>query len=213
MLMQFCSNDKSGKYGATVFLVDNIFQSSVEGAAEALATEHDHVVEKDIAPDNIWGCPSALVIDVAFQEFVYPDPDPENPEAPLVGEWVTKTVVRPKAEAEFLVDQKEVTIMSLERTTEERIKRVADTDRQNSLSIMYNNMSTTDKGRAKLYFDWHKSMLAKHYETKSAIIAAPDFATLDALVGTAGPEAFTEVFAELMAAAPLAEVDLQSYIH
>jgi len=195
--MIYVSNDESKTYGESVFVVEAIYPDA-EVLLPGLQANYAHVVSADMPVDNIWGCPTALVIDTDGRI----EGDPDTPVA----------VVRPKGAAELLVDAKASAIPGLEATTQALIKSVADTDRQNSLSLIYNNMSTTDKARAKTYFDWHKSMLAKHYVLKTAIAAAVDAEALAALVG--GTEGVCVAqYAELMAAAPYDVVDLASYIH
>lgn len=179
MLITYCSNDNSARYGANVFAVEVGLLPY-----EEVPAGYAHVVPQDVDPDSVFGCPAALVIEDG--------------------------VVRAKGPAELLVDEKEAAVMRLSITTNALIKSVADTDRQNSITIMYNNMSTTDKARAKTYFDWHKSMLAKHSELKTAIAAT---ATVEDLQTLQGADEFAAHYAELIAAAPIGAVDLASYIH
>lgn len=188
MIITYCSNDASKKYGDSVFAVDCgvLPYEDMTGLGARFA----HVVPQDVDENSAFGCPSDLVIDISG-------------ESPLV---------RVKAAAELLADKKSAAVAGLEATTETLIKSVADTDRQNSLSLMYNNMSTTDKGRAKTYFDWHKSMLSKHYATKALIAAATDDVALAAITGETSLVCEAQ-FADLMAATPTDAVDLSSYIH
>ena len=180
MLITYCSNDNSARYGANVFAVEVGLLPY-----EEVPAGYAHVVPQDVDPDSVFGCPAALVIEDG--------------------------VVRAKGPAELLVDAIESALSVLEGTTNALIKSVADTDRQNSITIMYNNMSTTDKARAKTYFDWHKSMLARHYATKELIKAAASVEDIAALVGTG--TAFSTQYTDLMEAAPYSAVDLESYIH
>lgn len=210
--MIYVSNDTSKMYGDTVFAVEAIYPDA-EVLLPTLQANYALVLSADRVADNVFGCPSAVVIDTAVEVTVTPDPiivdGVEVAQEPFT---VFVTQLRPKGAAEFLVDAKARALPGLDATTQALIKSVADTDRQNSLSLMYNNMSTTDKARAKTYFDWHKSMLAKHYELKAAIAAAADDAALAALIGSETDVCVAQ-YAELMAAAPYDAVDLFSYIH
>jgi len=184
-----------GKYDVGVFEVAQI----IGNPTEAQIAEH--------VDGNIDSYQIAVVIDVEVSggmvtppfgvtNGVVIDNNGESPE------------VRPKNEAELLVDTKEILIHELKQRTREFIEGVCDDERQRSLSLMYNNMSTTDKGRAKLYFDWHKGMLAKHYATEGAIAAAASTEDAQAALETG----ISELVA-LTATAPLAETVLSSYIH
>ena len=116
--------------------------------------------------------------------------------------------VRAKNDEEILADRKIMVGEVLDGITRSAIYSVANMDKQNSLSLMYANMSTTDKSRAKTYFDWHKRMLSKHYELQTAITGAADMATLDALM-----DGLSGAFTDILATAPYDAVDLRSYIH
>ena len=194
MLITYCSNDSSAKYGSNIHAVEAAMLPYED--MTAITERFAHVVPVDVDENGIFGFPNALVIDTDCRLDDAPD--------------VPVTMVRPKGTQELLVDEKEAAVMRLSATTNALIKSIADTDRQNSITIMYNNMSTTDKARAKTYFDWHKNMLAKHSELKTAIAAT---ATVEDLQTLQGADEFAAHYAELIAAAPIGAVDLASYIH
>lgn len=84
MLITYCSNDNSAKYGPTVFAVEagRLPHESIEEANALYA----HVAQVEVEPDNVWGCPTALVMDIVDGQIT----------------------VRPKGEAEALVDNRKL---------------------------------------------------------------------------------------------------------
>ena len=179
MKICYCGMSSAAPYGAGVVPVSTILE-----APDAL---YDTIVEVEVEGVlGTLGCANMVVIDTTG-------------EAP---------VVREKNDAEILVDRKVMVSETLDGITRNAIYSVANMDRQNSLSLMYANMSTTDKSRAKTYFDWHKRMLSKHYDLQTAIAGATTLDGLNALFDSL-PTAFTDI----LATAPYDAVDLRSYIH
>ena len=113
----------------------------------------------------------------------------------------------PPLPSSLLDEAREAAVQALSRTTERLIKSVANSDTQASLALLFPSMSGPDFDRAVTYFDWHKKMLAKHYEIKNQLVAST---TLDALQAVVGDE-FAGQYAELMSAAPHDSVNLSSY--
>lgn len=185
----YCGNQT--KYGTDIFEVMHMVQSA-NADLTALNEQFEIVAQKTVVVEGgmveaPFGTPHAVVIDNTDTE---------------VG-----AVVRVKGIDELKVDAQEDAGGKLDAFTEEKIKSVCDSDRQKSLSLMYNTMSAENKTRAEVYFNWHQQMLQVHYAQKDAIALAADAAAVDAVVA-----GFEEAFATLMANAPIAEVDLSSYI-
>lgn len=198
MLITYCSNDLSAKYGSNVFAVEAALLP--HESADAF-NRYAHVVPMEVEPDNVWGCPGAMVIDIGNMEHVTPAIDPVNPTQ------ACSPCARPKSNNELLVDQRATAVQTLSSVTERLIKSVANPDTQASLALLFPSMSGPDFDRAVTYFDWHKKMLAKHYEIKNQLVAST---TLDALQAVVGDE-FAGQYAELMSAAPHDSVNLSSY--
>lgn len=107
-----------------------------------------------------------------------------------------------------LIETKSVVSDKLSAYTSELIYGVCDEEKQRSLSLLYNNMSTVDKSKAKLYFTWHKDMLAKHNQIKQLIADATTQVELEAIEAS-----FETEYEELMASVPYDSLDLSAYIH
>lgn len=109
MLVIYCSNGSNSNYGPTVLSVEAAMRHD-----EAALVTYVHQIARDIEPDDVWGCPGALVIDIS-------GPEP---------------VVRPKGEAELAVDARAMSneaiyasIRELEATqTPRRMRDAALTD-------------------------------------------------------------------------------------
>lgn len=148
----------------------------------------------------------AVVIDVRIISGLVESPF-GSPNAVVIDETGEEPVIRPKGEAELLVDTKEQAVMVLNQSTEARILKVCDSGRQRSLSILYTNMSAEDKARVDVYTAWHKSMLALHYTIKASIAAAATVSDINTIIMD-----LDATFGDLEAAAPLADVELSSYV-
>lgn len=178
---------RNGKYGENIAEVINMIGNPTDdqiAAASAPAVAIDVNIINGLV-EVPFGSPNAVVIDGTGEELI----------------------VRPKGDAELLFDAKEQAVMELSQSTESRILKVCDDERQRSLSILYTSMSADDKARVDVYTAWHKSMLALHYTLKAGIEAATSVADVDAVIADLNAS-----FGDLEAAAPLDDVELSSYV-